>query len=246
MAPASLIAALALASVYALGRRLRAGEVRHRRRWLSAASGASMAYVFVDLLPELGTRQRAFVEAAGADLLFAEQRIYVVALAGFVAFYGLDHMVLASRAEGRTSAMSRPADLVYRLHAGGFAAYSGLIGYLLVERAAAGSLVLVLYVAAMTFHFLVVDHSLRQEHGATYDRGGRWLLAGSVLLGWLLGAVAPLPEAVLARFFAFVAGGVVITSATAELPGEREGRFAPFGLGALFYTALLLGAGWRG
>jgi hypothetical protein len=123
---------------------------------------------------------------------------------------------------------------------GGFAVYSALIGYLLVERGASGRLALVLYSLAMGFHFLVVDHSLWHEHAAAYDRRGRWLLAASVLTGWLVGAAARVPEALLARAFAFVAGGVVITSATAELPGERQGRFAPFGLGAAVSAVLLL------
>jgi hypothetical protein len=233
-------AALVLAAVYALGRRLRAVEAPHRRRWVSAAAGASVAYIFVDLLPELGARQQAFVKAAGGELLFAEQRIYVVALVGFVVFYGLDHMVLVSRDRRLAAAGEVGGNPVYWLHVGGFAVYSALIGYLLAERGTSGRLALVLYSLAMAFHFLVVDHSLRQEHAAVYDRRGRWLLAASVLAGWLVGTAVRVPEALLARVFAFVAGGVVITSATAELPGERQGRFAPFGLGAAVYAVLLL------
>jgi hypothetical protein len=235
----AFLAALVLAAVYVLGRRLGVVEVRHRRRWISAASGASVAYIFVDLLPELAARQRTFVHMPGTEFVFVEQRIYVLALAGFVVFYGLDHMVI-SRAR-----VAMPERGVYWLHAGGFAVYSWLIGYLLVERAASGRLPLVLYTAAMAFHFLVVDHSLRHEHGSAYDRGGRWVLAASILLGWLVGATAPLSERALARIFAFVAGGVVITSATAEMPGERDGRFGPFLLGAAAYTTVLLFAGWR-
>ena len=244
MAPGPLVAALGLALVYALGDRFHTGGHatggRWRRRWVSAASGAAVAYVFVDILPELGARHRAFVEAAGEDVLFAEQRIYVVALLGFVVFYGLDHMVLTSRARGRADAGTGVGDRVYRLHAGGFAAYSWLIGYLLVPRAAVGRLALLLYCVAMAFHFLVVDRSLREEHGPAYERGGRWLLAGCVLAGWLVGATTRMSEPVLARLFAFLAGGVVITSAQAELPREREGRFWPFCLGAAGYALLLL------
>lgn len=75
MAASPFVAALVLAAVYILGRRLGAVEVRHRRRWLSVGSGASAAYIFVDLLPELGARQRALLEAAGGNLVFAEQRV---------------------------------------------------------------------------------------------------------------------------------------------------------------------------
>lgn len=240
--PEPLVAALLLAAVYALGGRLRDSEAAlwSRRRWISAASGAAVAYVFVDILPELGVRHRAFVESAGAGLPFAEQRIYLAALAGFVVFYGLEHMVLASRAGGRVDAGGGAGDVVYWLHAGGFAAYSWLIGYLLVERAAAGRLALLLYGVAMTFHFLVVDHSLREEHGRAYDHAGRWALAASVVAGCLVGATTELSETVLSRLFAFVAGGVVITSVKAEMPHDREGRFWPFCLGALAYALLLL------
>jgi hypothetical protein len=44
---------------------------------------------------------------------------------------------------------------------------------------------------------------------------------------------------VFARLFAFLAGGVVITTVTVELPGERRGRFWPFCLGAAGYAVLL-------
>jgi hypothetical protein len=92
----------------------------------------------------------------------------------------------------------------------------------------------------MALHFLIVDHSLREEHGRVYDHGGHWVLAASVLAGWVAGATTPLSEVVFARLFAVLAGGVVITSLRAELPGEREGRFWPFCLGAAAYTVLLL------
>lgn len=240
--PEPLVVAVVLAGVYALGGRLGTREAKlwSRRRWVSAAAGAAVAYVFVDVLPELGVRQRAFVEAAGGDLLFAEQRIYLAALGGFVLFYGLEHMVLSSRARGRVDAGGGAGDPVYWLHAGGFAAYSGLIGSLLVHRAAAGRLALLLYGAAMAFHFLVIDHSLSEEHGGAYDRAGRWILAGSVLAGWLAGETTRMSEPVSSRLFALLAGGVVITSLKAELPREREGRFWPFCLGAAAYAILLL------
>jgi hypothetical protein len=240
----SLAVAVILALVYALGGAWLdehgAGEsLWARRRWVSVAAGVSVAYVFVDVLPELGAQHRAFREAAGQDLLFAEQRIYVLALLAFVALYGLEHMVLASRERRREAAATGAADSVYWLHLGGFAAYSALIGYLLVERAERGSVALAVYGLAMALHFLIVDHSLREEHGRIYDRGGHWVLAASVLVGWMAGAATPLSEVVFARLFAVLAGGVVITSLKAELPGEREGRFWPFCLGAVAYAVLL-------
>jgi hypothetical protein len=103
-----------------------------------------------------------------------------------------------------------------------------------------GALALAVYGLAMALHFLIVGHSLREEHGRVYDRAGHWVLAASVLAGYVAGAATPLSEVVFARLFAILAGGVVITSLKAELPGEREGRFWPFCLGAAAYAVLLI------
>ncbi len=79
----TVLAAASLDVMYLLAGRLRAVQARFPRRWLSLAAGVSVAYVFVDILPELGARNRGLVAAAGGELLFAEQRIYIAALAGF-------------------------------------------------------------------------------------------------------------------------------------------------------------------
>lgn len=244
---AALFAAVLLALVYAL--RGGAGEDRtaeqfwSRRRWVSAAAGVSVAYVFVDVLPELAAHNRSIVEAAGeAELLFAEERIYVLALVSFVLLYGLEHMVLSAREARRSLVEKGGSDTVYWLHLIGFSAYSAVIGYLLVERADSGLATLVVYTLAMAIHFLIVNHSLAEEHGAAYHRSGHWWLAASVVAGWAAGAMAPLSEIAFARLFAVLAGGVVITSLRAELPGEREGRFLPFCAGAVVFALLLLAA----
>jgi hypothetical protein len=236
----ALVAAVLLAAAYAAGGPLRRARAAFwNESWFSAAGGASVAYVFVDALPELGARHHAFLAAAGETVLFAEQRIYLAAFAGFVAFYGLQHMVLASRGSGR-GAGEAGSDAVYRLELLGFAAYSWVIGYLLVDRAARGSIALLAYAAAMTLHFRLVDHSLREEHGPAYERRGSWILAASVLAGSAVSLFTRLSEPYVSQLFAFVVGGVVMTSVRAELPREGNGRFLPFCLGAGAYALLLL------
>lgn len=241
----SLAAALVFAGVYAAGGRLASSEAMERfwsrRRFISAAAGISVAYIFVDVLPELELQRKVVVDATeGAQLLFAEQRLYMLALLSFVVVYGLEHIVLVSR-EGRgEGGVAGEPDAVFRLQLAGYAAYSALIGYLLVDRAERGALPLVIYTVAMAVHFLIVDHSLDEQHGRVYRPVARGLLAASVVAGWLIAVVTPLSEAVVARLFAVLAGGVIMTSLRAELPDDREGRFWPFCLGAAIYTAILL------
>jgi hypothetical protein len=235
-----LLAALALALVYVLGVRVHAAG--HRRAWISAAAGVAVAYIFVDVLPELSARQTAFLEqVVGRELLAPEYRGYLAALFGFVLFYGLEKLTLSLRTEALELGHAHgESPRVYRLHLAGFSAYSALIGYLLVERAEQGLLSLGLYSVAMALHVLVTDHALRHEHGRLYLTSGRWALAVSVLLGWGIGVVKPLPVSVMVALFGFLAGGVVINSVKGELPEEGEGRFWPFLLGAAGYAALLM------
>ena len=147
--------------------------------------------------------------------------------------------------DGNRAAMQRrrprrSADAVYWVQLAGYAAYSALIAYLVIDRAERGALALGVYAFAMAVHFLIVDHALAEEHGRMYTPRGRWLLAASVLVGWLIGAATPVSKLVVARLFAILAGGVVSTSLRAELPDNREGRFWRFCVGAVVFATLLI------
>lgn len=237
---AAFVCAFALATAYALGEWLeRFAESLGHRRWMSFAAGVSVAYVFVDVLPELSLRNQAVVQIEGEHPLFGAQRIYGLALVAFVLLYGLDHLVSVKK-RGPAAEDESTSDFVDVLQVVGFTVYSWMIGYLLVERAEKGTLALALYVVAMGLHFLIIDHSLQEKRGRNYRRLGRWVLAASVPVGCLAGSLTPISEVAFARLFAFVAGGMVMTSAQAELPTEREGRFWPFCLGSIVFAILLL------
>jgi len=237
--PGPLFGAFILALVFALGKRVTLGG-RNPRRWISLAAGISVAYVFVDLLPELAARQAEIARVLGHNVLYAEKRLYLLALIGFVMFYGLEHMVLRSRhLEGRES-LAGTMDYIFWLHIGGVALYCWIIGYLMKGLAERGAPSLIMFVVAMALHFSVVDHELRNEHKQAYDRLGRWIMAAGILLGSIVSLAAPLSEVNVSRLLALVGGGVVIVSAVSELPKEKEGRFWWFVLGAAFYTIVIL------
>ena len=241
---APFIAAVVLAGVYALG--AGAGEARSPPGFGSAADGSPRRLASRSrtsssgVLPELASQNEALRQAAAGESFFDEQRIYLLALLSFVVMYGIEHIVLSRHEQRREAVARKERDAVYRLHLAGFAAYSGLIGYLLVERAERGHAALAVYAFAMAIHFVVVNHALAEEHDDVYRRHGHWVLAASVVAGWALGTTAVLSEAAFARLFALLAGGVVITSLRAELPDDRHGRFWPFCLGAVIFAVVLL------
>jgi hypothetical protein len=231
-------AALLFAGTFLVGGRvhpLRA-LVRDRRSIISFGGGMSIAYVFVHLMPELHGVRRAFAESASTPLRYEGMAIYFVALVGFLVFYGLEHL----RAQLRETAREKQSGLVFRLHVGGFAAYVWLAAYLLVHNLDETQASTVLYAVAIAVHFLGVDHALREEHGAAYERIGRFLLAGMSVLGWGVGLLVEMPRAVLALLVAFISGAIIMNSTIMELPSEKDGRFLPFMAGGVVYGLILL------
>jgi hypothetical protein len=208
----------------------------HYRRWISIAAGVSVATVFIDLLPEISEHQATFIinPNIGAAL-FPEQAVYLAALLGFVFFYGLQYMMPPS-----AHADEKPNGVFFSLQIASFAAYCGLIAYLLVHNLWENGRSLFLYTLAMAFHLLLVDHSLARERPSLYQRRGRWVLAFAVLAGWTLGVLSSIPDQWLARIIGFVSGGVIMNSLVVELLEGRGGRFVFFALSAAVYALVLI------
>ena len=235
----ALVAGLAL--VHLFSGRMRFLRASPRSRWLSAAGGVSVAYVFVHLMPDLAEEQETIRRATGETFSFLEYHVYLVALAGLATFYGLERAAKLSRGRRRlTGKVDATGPGVFWLHVGSFGLYNALIGYLMLHREEPGLGSLVLFAFAMGVHFVVNDFGLREDHKGAYDRAGRWVLAAAVVMGWAVGLVSEISEAALAVLFAFLAGGVVMNVLKEELPEERESRFWAFVLGAALYSAVLL------
>ncbi len=230
----SLIAAVLLVGVHLGAGSFRRLEHVPRSRWLSAAGGVALAYVFVHLLPELAAAQEA-VETTGF-LSGLERHLYVVALVGVLLFYSLEQ--LARRSKQRAD--EPVSDRVGWVQIASYGAYNAIIGYVLARRGGTAQESLWLFSAAMAVHFVVNDHSLRQHHRRLYDRVGRWLVSTAILLGWSLAAFVQVGDAGIGPPLAFIAGGVVLNVLKDELPEERQSRLLPFVGAGSIYAALLL------
>ncbi len=226
-----------------------AGKLRNlsripRSAWLSLGGGISVSYVFLHIFPELEQAQQHLAEQAA--LAFIESHAYLVALAGLLLFYGLEHRIKARGplpTEGEAGSAERPATRagmsLFWLHIATFSLYNALIGYLLVYRDSTVTET-VFFVVAMAFHFLVNDHSLYYHHRNAYLHFGRWILSAFIGLGWVVGLNFQISEAATSVLFAFLAGGIILNVLKEELPEERKSRVWPFAFGATLYSVLLL------
>lgn len=234
MVPLSGLLAILLALVHLVSGSVRSFRASPRSGWLSVAGGASVAYVFVHILPELAEGETVLKYVALLTQ-FIERHVYLVALVGFVFFYGLERLVRVTEDKPE-----KQQNAVFLIHIGSFAAYNGLIGYLLVHQEEPGTVNLVLFTVAMGLHFVVNDVGFREDHEESYNRLGRWLLAGAVIIGWAIGYATEIDEALVNTLFAFLAGGIILNVIKEELPEERKSRFWTFAVGAGSYTLLLL------
>lgn len=235
----TLAAAIAFAAVHLLIGRLHFLDTIPRSRWLSAAGGIAVAYVFVHLLPELSHHSGSLSEALGLGGS-AVPIGWAVALGGLVAFYALERM--ARRHDTREEGEHMPHEAFW-LHLASFAFYNVLIGYLLLHREEEGWFALLAYAVAMGVHFVTNDFGLRQDYAHRYDQVGRWVLVAAVLSGWSLGVAVEVPEGVIAAAFALLAGGIVLNVLKEELPQERQSALGPFLGGAGVYGAAMLALG---
>jgi hypothetical protein len=214
-----------------------------RRTAVSTAGGAAAAYVFVHLLPEIEQAAELLREETdqreGGLLYFM---VHMATMAGFVMFYGLEKLVIHSKSKQgpATQVEAKGTPHLFAIHITVFFAYAWMVGYLLVRPLETSAIPLGFYAAAMAFHFLSVAYGLRREHGERYrSTGARWLAAGA-LLGWGSGLLVEIPGVALSTLLGLLAGGIIANTMISELPTEKEGKFIPFLVGAVTYTALLI------
>lgn len=209
------------------------------RNVVSFGGGMAAAYVFVNVMPELHDARQAFAASVSIRLRYEGMAIYYLSLVGFVAYYGLDHLRRSLRETGNRESTGKS----FWLHVGGFAVYVWLVAYQLVHNLKETTVSIALYTVAITFHFRGVDRALREEHGARYDRIGRFVLAAMCVAGWAAAQLAALPRDVLALSVAFISGAIIMNSLIMELPSEKDGRFLPFMAGGIVYGLILLPLG---
>lgn len=237
-----LVTLIAFVLVHVFGGRLVFLSTAPRSVWLSAAGGVSVAYVFVHLLPELAEHQDVIGERTrdAGPLGAIESHAYLIALLGLGLFYGVERFTRSESGRRSGGEKGETPLGVFWVHLGAFALYNVLIGYLLLRREETDLRGLIIYGVAMTLHFIVNDQGLRQHHGQTYHRYGRWLLAAAPVAGLLLGLLTNVSALLLSALFAFLAGGIILNVLKEELPEDRQSRFSAFALGATSYSALLL------
>jgi len=239
---ATLLTVLALAIVHVYAGTTAALGRKWGPKALSAASGVSVAYVFLDLLPDLG-EQQTLIERMGL-LPGLDRHIYILALVGLTVSLWVETASRESRRRRR--ALGEPDQTgtgTFWLSIASFVVLNAAIGYAVASPGDRAVAPLWMFALAMGLHFLANDHSLVEHHGDRYQRIGRWLLVAGLLLGWLFGTLPSVeirPD-ILALVLAYIAGGTIMNILRHELPDtNRSADVLAFAAAATVYSVLLL------
>ena len=212
------------------------------KNFVSFAGGVSVAYVFLDMLPNLVEYNKPIGEfLIGNDWLtpFTELSIYIVALVGFLIYYGLD--LVAERYQ----VQRHDARIVYRLHLLMFCLYNVLITHTMSLRALSGLTYVGLFTFAMALHFVLTDRKFYRLYPSQFNPVGRAALLFSLFLGWLLSVIFdPARVLFIAFMVAFLAGSILLNVFREELPKRNLASFRWFVLGSVLIGVILLLQTW--
>lgn len=228
----SFFSILILASVHFFAPKMEFVDRLTHGKFLSIGGGIAIAYIFIDLLPNLSESDKIIRHYLSGIFPYFERHVYVLALCGFLLFF------IADRA--KTFAWEEASRY---LSLGSYALLNFFIGYAIAYKDDPSIQPLALFTLAMALHYFTNDYSLMQENAAAFMQYGKWVLILFLTLGWAIGNLFVISDAAVALINAFIAGGVIMNVTRHELPADNPNSTESFLLGSFFYTLVLLAIG---
>jgi len=193
-----------------------------RSHFLSFASGISLAYVLVDLLPILGKGEFVLERRFDKILPYLELHTYLIALLGILFYYGVQSHVSSKKH--------------HWLPVSGYMVFNFFVGATLSNSANPEIQPLTLFTIAIGLDYFIRDHLEKISE----NRFVLWLLIAVLLTGYLLGYLIKIPDHMMAIGISFVAGEVMLNTFQYELPKKEKGGYFWFVCGALLYAGIIL------
>ncbi|MCW2926988.1 MAG: hypothetical protein JWM86_956 [Thermoleophilia bacterium] len=241
---ASLIAVLVMAACVPYAARFEFLARDTRTWWMSLASGVTVGYVFLGLLPKVIDSEKKVRDAAKGVLPLLEDHVLFIALLGMLVFYAIALARHRAAVRDRETGGDEPSGGTVTLFWTSVASYVGymfLIGYVVQDAGEQDAIRMLVLAGILAIHFMTTDFGL--GHGRVSTPGpasiGRMLLAVALLVGWAVGSALELDRSSVAIASSFLAGAILLTVLSDELPSERDAKFLPFAGGSIASGLLL-------
>lgn len=230
----AVVTALVLAATLAFGPDIRALLRPHARSLQSFGGGVGLAYVFLQLFPEIDN-----VHA------WLGEHVHIVTLASFLLFFALETwLILRFRSHASTPDNdARHEDTppsVFWLHIGIMFFYISMVVFTLPHDVAEDFLFALVSGAAIGIHLVYKDFLLRTHARDEYQARGRVLLAAAPLLGWVAHRLVQPSEVVLDLVIAVMAGVLLQSVFRDELPRPGMASLGWIVAGVATFAALAL------
>lgn len=202
----------------------------------SFASGLTVAYVFLHMLPSL-VESHAHIhtlllktEHMGP---FKDLIVFITALIGFDVFYFTDRYVTNELQSEQTSDS-------FKLHLTLYCIYNFLITYTLKLEDEAALTNAILFVIAIGLHFILSDNFFKRHYPKRFNWHAKVILAVALLIGWLSSFIFyPGQLFIPALMTAALSGAVLYNAFTEEITLTRQTSITAFFIGTAIMGTLL-------
>jgi len=232
---------LVLASVHILCGKKNWWHFFEAHGWVSFSAGASVAYVFIHVFPDISILQQQFsgIPSHHYNGRFFNQPLYLTALAGICLPYLIDTLEL--------SYIEQDKRFHERVHQGIFGVrkllytfYNMMLAYMIVNRHGEGILHMKIIVTVLAMHFIVINANFKEIYNDLFKRYIRWFAILGLIIGGILGKTVAVPNFILAYLFSLLGGIITYTALKEELP--KTSHRAPFHFlaGIVCFSLLIL------
>ena len=205
----------------------------------SFSGGFAVAFVFLHMLPGLVESKDsvgAVLHTHFADSSLVDSGVFLLALTGFVIFYGLKRWCREEQGKGEKNIRRS-----FFISIGSFSIMNAVITFTMPERISVDMITAIVFTLAIGLHFAIIDIEHEAHDSKLFNRWGRYMLAGALVIGWGLGLIIGEHGVVAAAFLSsFLAGLVLMNVFHYELSEVSDSRFGAFLIGISSGTALLL------
>lgn len=209
----AFVTALILAATQVFGPQLRTLIGRYGRQVQSFGGGVGLAYVFLQLFPEIDK-----VHA------WLGEQVHIVTLSSFLLFFAIEAWLLLRYRRQQTIATPAgdahpimPAS-VFWLHIGILFFYTSMVVFTVPEDVAEDFVFAAATGFALGLHSMYKDYVLRTHADSQFQTSGRLLLAAAPLVGWMAHRIIHPSEIVLDLVTAVLAGVLMQSVFRDELP----------------------------
>lgn len=226
----TLLAALILAGIHFIGPLARRTLQERHGVATSFGGGLALAYVFLQLLPEV---------EAGHEWMGDE--IHFITLGSFLGFFALEVRLKKRHAAAVLAGnQERETAVSFWLHVAITWIYTWLVVFTFPGEVAetlglalAGSL-------AIGVHMVYKNYTLHTHHEGTFIEQGRWVLALAPIAGWMTRSAFTPSEAMFDVSIAILSGFLMQSVFLDELPRHDHTRLGWMVAGVLVLSALIL------